>query len=136
MDFSDWVFFAVCGVVLVVSVIISIVSLIKKNRAQGKATTIGEIFNVIMQTLLPAMEQADTTDMTAQSKKTFVKSQVMLACNSAGIGYDDKLIDDITERFVAFSKRVNGRIKDIGTESDAIDGSGESAEPERTDAAV
>lgn len=133
MTWGDWVFYIVCGVALIACIIIAIVNLVKKNKAQGKATSISDIFNVIMKTLLPAMELADTTDMTAQSKKTFVKSQVMLACNSAGIGYDDQFVDEITERFIAFSKRVNGREKDNGTESDAAGGT---SEPAGTDAAI
>ena len=72
MTWSDWVFYIVCGVALIACIIIAIVNLVKKNKAQGKATSISDIFNVIMKTLLPAMELADTTDMTAQSKKTFV----------------------------------------------------------------
>lgn len=92
---------ALAGIVLT---IIQSVRVYKAKKAKGEDA---DLLDIILLNLLPSMETAEKSGMTGSAKKMYVKSCVMLTCQSLGITYSDELFDQVIEQFVSFSKVVN-----------------------------
>ena len=92
---------ALAGIILT---IIQSVRVYKAKKAKGENV---DILDIILSNLLPSMEAAEKSGMTGSAKKMYVKSCVMLACQSLGITYSDELFEQVIERFISFSKTVN-----------------------------
>lgn len=92
---------ALAGIILT---IIQSVRVYKAKRAKGEDA---DLLDIILSNLLPSMETAEQSGMTGSAKKMYVKSCVMLTCQSLGVTYSDELFDQVIERFISFSKTVN-----------------------------
>lgn len=84
--------------------IIQSVRVYKAKKAKGEDV---DLLDIILWNLLPSMETAEKSGMTGSAKKMYVKSCVMLTCQSLGITYSDEFFDRVIEQFVSFSKAVN-----------------------------
>lgn len=96
---------ALAGIILT---IVQSVRVYKAKRAKGENV---DLWDIILSNLLPSMETAEQSGMTGSAKKMYVKSCVMLACQSLGVTYSDELFDRVIERFISFSKTVNASPK-------------------------
>lgn len=95
------------AVIGVVGIILAIVQSVRVYKAKKKAGKDVNLLDVILSNLIPSMETAETSGMTGTAKKMYVKSCVLLTCQSLGISYSDELFESVIERLVDFSKVVN-----------------------------
>ena len=88
-------------------IVLAIVQSVRVYKAKKKAGKDVNLLDIILSNLIPSMEMAETSGMTGTAKKMYVKSCVLLACQSLGISYSDELFESVLERLVDFSKIVN-----------------------------
>ena len=97
----------VTAVIALAGIILTIIQSVRVYRAKKAKGEDADLLDIILSNLLPSMETAEQSGMTGSAKKMYVKSCVMLACQSLGITYSDEIIDQTIERFIKFSKTVN-----------------------------
>lgn len=90
---------------------LAVIQSIRVYKAKKKSNPDITYLDVVMDTLVPKMEEAET-DMTGKARKTYVKQNLMLVCQGLGITYSDALFDKVIERLIKFSKVVNAEEKE------------------------
>lgn len=94
----------VVGLLGVALAVIQTIRVYKAKKAAGEDVN---LLDVVLDNLLPSMEEAELTTMDGKAKKMYVKSNLLLVCNALNIPYNDDLFNKVIERLIDFSKSVN-----------------------------
>lgn len=105
MDVNTIISIVAACVLFVLNVLQFVFNKLGKTKAAGVAGSVADLVGDVQ----AAMIKAEALGVPGEYKKNYVKSTIMLLCNSIGIKYDDSTVDDMIENFIELSKKINNK---------------------------
>lgn len=89
---------------MIISFIVVLLKLFKNVKLKNKAQSLIEVEKSVKDNICRI---EDFTNFTGIDKKEWVKTKVNQFCINKGMEYDEKIVDELIEMFISFSKLVN-----------------------------